>query len=70
MKKIKNITKGKKGSIMMEYFVLLVVGLLILGGFLLFLDSGSMFAENSLKQIGKLEKTSDATATLGKFRRI
>lgn len=70
MKKIKSLIKGKKGSMMTEYLILLVVGLLVLAGFLLFLDKGSIFAENSFKQIGKLEKSSDATATLGKFKRI
>ena len=70
MRKIKSRLKNKKGSMMTEYLILLVVGLLVLGGFLLFLDQGGIFAEKSFRQIGNMEKSSDSTATLGKFKRI
>lgn len=70
MKKIVNLIKNKKGSMMMEYFVLIVVGLIILAGFLLFLDQGSIFARKSLEEIGKLEKETNSSDTLGKFKRI
>ena len=69
MKENKKVIKnGKRGSMMLESMVLLVVGLLVLIGFLSFLGEGEQFAINSLDRID--EVSSEGETGLGTFKRI
>lgn len=62
---MKRLIKNKKGSMMFDYFILLIVGLLVLAAFLNFLNEGEDVMHNSVKKYKNMSTTDDSN--LGKF---
>lgn len=58
--------KNKQGSMMLEYMIITVVGLIVLGSFVLFLGEGKILIENSVKKYKSISTTDDKN--LGKFK--
>lgn len=65
MRKIKSILKNKKGSMMMDYFIIAAVGVLLLGATMMFLTQGRNTIQTMMGRANN--NASQNQDTLGSF---
>lgn len=63
----KKITTNKKGSMLLENMLLMVIGLIVLAAFNSFLSAGKNVVNKSAQRIQNMEHESDSRSTLGTF---
>lgn len=64
MKIYYGLLKNKKGSMMMDYFIIAAVGILLLGGIMMFLTGG----RDTIKSImGRANNSTESQDSLGTF---
>lgn len=68
MKLIKKYIKNKKGSMIVEYMLLMVVGLIIMGAFNSFLSVGEDVVDKSINKVKNMGNTDESN--LGTFKII
>ena len=64
--KVKHL-KNKKGSMMMDYFVVTAVGIILLGALMFFLTEGRGTVQNILGKVKSTEQETQEGDTLGTF---